>query len=543
MTLGARRVGWLLSRVRGAGVGLSLATVGVFGLGSVTFAGSAAALPANCSQSDSTVTCAYSPGPEATFVVPAGVGSLHVVASGANGGSTFLGQGGAGAQATSDLSVTPGTTLYIEVNVGGGASGGGFSQPGGGESDIRTCSVSASCGALGTAQDPRLVVAGGGGGGGYGGGAGNGGSAGSASGATCTAGTNGTAGNFSGGSDGGGSGGSCTGGGAGGSGGGANGTAGIAGAGGTGGGGNGGGGGGAGYFGGGGGAGSDNGIGSGGGGGGGSSFGPTGSVFSAATTGPSVVISYAAAAAHASPATLSFPTQAQGTLSAPQTVTVTNTAVAPLVLTGLTFVGTDPQDYLITSNGCLGPIAAGASCTLGVGFAPQAQGTRTASLQIESNDPNSPASVTLSGTGGRVPQGPTGATGPTGQTGSTGANGQTGPTGAQGPAGKVELVVCKKVAKTTTIHGKKHKTTVQKCATRLVSGVVKFTINSENLGATISRARVTYATGLAIPIGSDRWQLVLTRRLRTLRPGRYTLTLGSRNAGHRILERRPITIT
>ena len=62
-------------------------------------------------------------------------------------------------------------------------------------------------------------------------------------------------------------------------------------------------------------------------------------------------------------------------------------------------------------------------------------------------------------------------------------------------------------------------------------------------GPSVSRAGITYTTGLAIPTGTDRWQLMLTRHLRKLRPGRYTLTLRSRHGRHRILERRPITIT
>ena len=221
-------------------------------------------------------------------------------------------------------------------------------------------------------------------------------------------------------------------------------------------------------------------------------------------------------------------------------MTVTNTGLGPLVVTGLTFAGADPQDYLVTSNECLGPIASGAICVVGVAFAPQAQGASSATLQIASNDPNGPASVSLSGTGGQLPQGPrgpTGTTGATGQTGATGASGATGPTGAQGVAGKIELVVCNKVTKTTIAHGKKHKTTVQHCRTRLVSGVVKFTIDRDDLGASVSRAGITYATGLAIPTGTDRWQLILTRHLRKLRPGRYTLTLRSRHGGRRILER------
>ena len=210
-------------------------------------------------------------------------------------------------------------------------------------------------------------------------------------------------------------------------------------------------------------------------------------------------------------------TQPMQTLSSPQTLTVINTGTGPLQISSLTFAGNDPGDFLVSSNGCMGQIAAGASCTLGVSFAPQAPGNRTASLQIASNDPNSPPSVPLSGTGGQLPQGPPGATGATGLTGATGAQGpqgsagQNGAPGAQGPAGKIELVVCHKTTKPTTTHGKKHTRTAQKCTTRLVSGPGKFVIDSDDLGASLSRAGATYATGVAMPVAADSWQLVLTR--------------------------------
>lgn len=231
-------------------------------------------------------------------------------------------------------------------------------------------------------------------------------------------------------------------------------------------------------------------------------------------------------------------TQPMQTLSSPRPLTITNTGAGPLQISSLTFTGSDPQDFAIVSNGCLGPIAGGASCVIGVSFAPQAQGPRSASLQIASNGPSSPASVPVSGTGGQLPQGPPGQNGAAGATGQTGAAGQTGAvgrTGPQGEAGKIELVVCKKV--------KKHARTVQQCTSKLVSGPVKFTVESNDLTATVSRAGDTYATGLAIPTGTGRWQLMLTPQLRRLRPGRYMLTLMSRHGDHGIVARRPITIT
>ena len=244
------------------------------------------------------------------------------------------------------------------------------------------------------------------------------------------------------------------------------------------------------------------------------------------TTGtPSVTISYSAPGAQTGPSQLTYSTQPESTISAPQTVTVSNTGTGQLFVTGLTFTGTDPQDYLVTSNGCLGPIAAGASCQISVSFAPQEHGASSASLQIASNDPNTPATVKLSGTSGQLPQGPTGA---------TGAQGPAGPQGTRGPAGKIELVLCK----TVTTHKKGR---VRKCSTRLVSGVIKFHLGDDDL-ATVTHKHIVFATGAAAPIGHGRLQLMLTPR-RRLRRGRYTLTLRSDHGDRRTLKRTTITIT
>ena len=66
------------------------------------------------------------------------------------------------------------------------------------------------------------------------------------------------------------------------------------------------------------------------------------------------------------------------TLSAAQAVTVTHTGSGPLEISGLTFAGTDPADFVIVYDSCLGQIAANASCVVGVNFAPQAEGARSA---------------------------------------------------------------------------------------------------------------------------------------------------------------------
>jgi hypothetical protein len=116
------------------------------------------------------VTFTYA-GEQKEFVVPAGVSSIHVVATGAAGASLQgAGGGGKGAVVSGDVSVKPGP-LYIDVggtpqsdmpsvggfNGGGSAPGGGG---GGGASDVRTI-ASGQSGSLAS----RLVVAAGGGGG------------------------------------------------------------------------------------------------------------------------------------------------------------------------------------------------------------------------------------------------------------------------------------------------------------------------------------------------------------------------------------------
>jgi hypothetical protein len=98
-----------------------------------------------------------------------------------------------------------------------------------------------------------------------------------------------------------------------------------------------------------------------------------------------------------------------------------------------------PEDFMIDSSSCLGAVAFEATCQLKVRFAPQGTGTRTATLQIAGNMGAGPAEISLSGTGGTLPQGPqgeTGATGLQGEAGATGSQGSQGDTGSQGPAGQ-----------------------------------------------------------------------------------------------------------
>jgi hypothetical protein len=144
--------------------------------------------------------------------------------------------------------------------------------------------------------------------------------------------------------------------------------------------------------------------------------------------------------AAAGPGSVTFAgTQPQDTLSAGQTVTITNGGIAPLSVAGITLAGTNPDDYVLGATTCLAAVPAATSCTLTIRFLPQAaSGTRTATLTVASNAADAIPAITLSGTAGprSLPAGQTGATGAQGPTGGqTGATGAQGPIGAQGPTG------------------------------------------------------------------------------------------------------------
>ncbi len=187
--------------------GAAAIVLGLAGAGYAVLSGPAAAAPASACQTGSFAF--QFTGAEQCYAVPADVTELVVTATGAPGGAgPDAGpgaRGGAGAQATGPLDVTPGATLYVEVGGvgsagtlsaggaggfdGGGVGGGVAGAPnagqtvggggGGGTSDVRTVSCGSPCIVLGSASlGSRLLVAAGGGG--NGGAGGSGGAAGSA---------------------------------------------------------------------------------------------------------------------------------------------------------------------------------------------------------------------------------------------------------------------------------------------------------------------------------------------------------------------------
>ena len=94
------------------------------------------------------------------------------------------------------------------------------------------------------------------------------------------------------------------------------------------------------------------------------------------------------------PPALSFPAiRLVGTTSGALTATLTNTGGAVVAVTSIVANGDFTQ-----SNNC-GSLASGASCTIGVAFTPTASGSRIGAISVNSSDPGSPETLSLSGVG------------------------------------------------------------------------------------------------------------------------------------------------
>src|SRR5262245_57831396 len=100
------------------------------------------------------------------------------------------------------------------------------------------------------------------------------------------------------------------------------------------------------------------------------------------------------------PPSLQFGRQAQGTISTPQKVALTNSGNGDLVITGIALGGIHAAEFAQTNDCPAAPAAlpAGATCTIQVVFKPAATGEETAALSISDNAPGSPQSMPLSGT-------------------------------------------------------------------------------------------------------------------------------------------------
>jgi hypothetical protein len=96
----------------------------------------------------------------------------------------------------------------------------------------------------------------------------------------------------------------------------------------------------------------------------------------------------------ASPTSVSFGNQTDGTTSAAHSVTISNTGGAAATISSISTASPFAQ-----TNTCGSSLAAGASCTASVTFAPSSAGAASGNVTISSNATNSTLTVALSGTG------------------------------------------------------------------------------------------------------------------------------------------------
>ncbi|MBZ5564256.1 MAG: FG-GAP-like repeat-containing protein [Acidobacteriia bacterium] len=111
--------------------------------------------------------------------------------------------------------------------------------------------------------------------------------------------------------------------------------------------------------------------------------------YSNSTNALAIVLQVPTTTVDLSPTSLWFDAQLVSTASGAQTVTMTNTGEAPVIITGLIASGDFAQ-----TNTCGGAVAIGTNCTINVTFSPTAPGTRTGTLTIANNAPGSTISLT-----------------------------------------------------------------------------------------------------------------------------------------------------
>ena len=109
---------------------------------------------------------------------------------------------------------------------------------------------------------------------------------------------------------------------------------------------------------------------------------------------------YGAPGISVAPGSWDFGNVRKGKESSRTPVTVTNTGLAPLVVSEIGLSGANPRQFSIASQTCTGtPIAAGSTCTVDVRFSPTRFGVKSASLTLASSATASPQVVDLTGVG------------------------------------------------------------------------------------------------------------------------------------------------
>jgi hypothetical protein len=103
-------------------------------------------------------------------------------------------------------------------------------------------------------------------------------------------------------------------------------------------------------------------------------------------------------AATLTPTLVDFGSQHFGAASAPQNLTLTNTAYMPVTISSIGITGTNASDFA-QSNNCGPSVPVNSNCTISVTFTPTGVGGAVASLIVADNVAGSPQSVSLTGTG------------------------------------------------------------------------------------------------------------------------------------------------
>ena len=118
---------------------------------------------------------------------------------------------------------------------------------------------------------------------------------------------------------------------------------------------------------------------------------------SVALTGTSVVPTVSV-----SPTTIAFGAQTINTTAPAQTITVSNTGAAPLVITRISLGGANPGRFALTNNTC--PIggtglSVGGACTVDVTFTPLRRINYSATVTVRDNASPGSQVVSLTGSG------------------------------------------------------------------------------------------------------------------------------------------------
>lgn len=208
--------------------------------------------------------------------------------------------------------------------------------------------------------------------------------------------------------------------------------------------------------------------------------------------------------------------------------------------------GANADAFLVAADGCGGEtVLVGQSCTVRVRFAPTGSGAHSAVLRVADDAPGGERTVTLTGTGGDLPQGPAGPAGADGAAGSAGSAGPAGcagvgvagpvgPQGAKGdrgPAGASATIVCRSTSRTRLL-----------CRLTLPRG--SFRVQS----AATTRVRVTLSRGATVyfrgqrRIRGGRLDFGVPRS-RAPRAGSYTITLTWTQGRRTVTLKQPVRLT